>query len=116
MHERRRYVRIRENSQISYEVLPGENRKEYATKDISQGGIKFLTHEFIPKGSRLKIKLSLYKTFFNFEALVRCAWVNKIAYNEEYEVGVEFIDIPSTAAEHLISYIEAFVGAQDNGS
>ena len=67
MKERRKYVRIHESSQITYELLPGESMKEYATKDISQGGIKFLTREFIPKGSRLKIKLNLYKKFFSFE-------------------------------------------------
>ena len=114
MKERRKYVRIHESSQITYELLPGESMKEYATKDISQGGIKFLTREFIPKGSRLKIKLNLYKKFFSFEALVKCAWINKIRYNEEYEVGVEFIDMPPAAAAHLISYIEAFLEAKDS--
>jgi len=109
MKERRRYVRIRDASQISYEVIPGEYIREYATKDISQGGLKFTTHEFIAKNSHLKIKLHLHKYFFNFEALVKCAWVNKLPYNDEYEVGVEFIDVPQEAAGHLISYIEAFL-------
>jgi len=112
MQERRRYVRIPENSQISYEVIPAEKMKEHATKDIGQGGIRFFVHEFISKDSHLKIKLSFFKTLFSLEGLVRIAWIREVPYTEQYEVGVEFIDIPSKAVEYLKDYILAFLNAK----
>lgn len=105
MQERRRYTRVPENVQLSYEILPVASIKQYLTKDISQGGIRFFAHEFIPKGSRLKIKLSFPRTLFSFEALVQCMWIKEVPYGEEYEVGVEFVDLPSEIVDYLITYI-----------
>jgi len=66
MQERRRYTRVPESLQIAYEIIPAEEIKEYLTKDISQGGIRFLTHEFIPKDSRLRLRISFPKTIIQF--------------------------------------------------
>ncbi len=105
MEDRRRYVRVPENLQIAYEVIPAEQIKEYITKDISQGGIRFLAHDFIPKGSRLKIRISFPRTLFSFEAMVECMWIRQLPYGDEFEVGVEFINLPSEVLDYLISYI-----------
>ena len=109
MQERRRFTRVPESLQIVYEVIPADEVKKYLTKDISQGGIRFLTHEFLPRGSRLRIKINFPKTLFSFEALVECMWIRQIPYSEEFEVGVEFVDLPSEVLDYLISYIWAFL-------
>jgi len=106
MRERRQYTRVPESLQIAYEVLPAEAIKEYLTKDISQGGIRFCTHEFIPKDTHLKIRITFPRTLFSFEALVKCMWVSEVHCGEEFEVGVEFIDLPSEIIDYLISYIK----------
>jgi len=106
MLERRKYTRVPESLQISYEILPAEAIKEYLTKDISQGGIRFFTYEFIPKDSRLRIRITFPRTLFSFEALVKCMWVKEMPYGDEFEVGVEFIDLPPEIIEYLISYIK----------
>lgn len=107
MEERRRYTRVPESLQIAYELVSAETIKEYLTKDISQGGIRFLTHEFIPKGSRLRIRITFPMTLFSFEALVKCMWVREMSYSGDFEVGVEFIDLPPEIMEYLISYIKS---------
>ena len=112
MQERRRYVRIPENSQISYEVIPSEKTKEHSTKDLSQGGIRFFLQEFIPRDTHLKIKLNLRKTLFNLEALVRIAWISQVPHTQNYEAGVEFLNIPPKAVEYLKDYIRVFLNAQ----
>ena len=107
MRERRKYTRVPESLQIVYEILPVAAIREYLTKDISQGGIRFLTHEFIPKDSRLRIRITFPRTLFSFETLVKCMWVRDMPYGDEFEVGVEFIDLPPEIIEYLISYIKA---------
>ena len=99
MIERRKYIRIPESLPIVYEVVPGETRKEYITKDISQSGMRFLINEFVPKDSHLKIKISFHGTLFNFEAWVKCMWIRKMPYSDRYEIGVEFIDMPPKAVK-----------------
>lgn len=102
MIERRRYVRIPESSQISYEVMPNTKTKDYITKDISQGGIRFLVHEFIPKDSLLKIRLNLEKITFSFEAVGRLVWTRELPRSDKCEIGVEFVNMPKK--NHRISY------------
>jgi c-di-GMP-binding flagellar brake protein YcgR len=100
-------MRVPESLQLAYEIIPADEIKRYLTKDISQGGIRFLTHEFIPKGIRLRIKIIFPKTLFSFEALVQCMWVRQMPYGEEFEVGVEFIDLPMEVMDYLVNYIRA---------
>ena len=107
MLERRKFIRIPENSQISYEILSELKAMDYIIKDISQGGVRFFVHEFIPRNSILKIKLTLAKTTFYFEALAKLVWIKEDALSERYEVGVEFVNIPRNATEHLIDYIRS---------
>jgi c-di-GMP-binding flagellar brake protein YcgR len=114
MIERRRFIRIPESSQISYEILSERKARDYLTRDISQGGIRFFVHEFIRRESILKIRLILAKTTFSFEALVKVVWIREDTLSERYEIGVEFIDIPSNATEHLIDYIRSVLKDSTN--
>ena len=107
MKDQRKYVRVPESSQVFYEIIPGDRVVECATKDISEGGIRFVTQEFIPQGSHLRIKINFHKTLFSFEALVKWVWESEIPHTEAYEIGVEFIDIPQDAVKYLQHYIES---------
>jgi len=106
MQERRRYIRIPEKSQISYRILPASKSKNFLTKNICQGGIRFRVHEFIPKDRLLEIRLTIAKIPFSFESVVKVKWISQESGIERYEVGAEFINIPKKALEHLIDYIK----------
>jgi len=105
MNERRKYIRIPEKAEISYRLLKDKKIKAFLTQDISRGGIRFLVHDFVPKGSLIEIRLSLSKIYFSFETLVKVAWVSKQPFNERYEVGVEFVSIPQDIVSRLVAYV-----------
>ena len=105
MKERRKFIRISDRSQISYRVLPSEQSKRLITKNISQSGIRFLVHDFIPKDKLLEISLNIEKIHFSFTAIVKTRWFSKEHGSERYEIGVEFVNIPQKAAGHLVDYI-----------
>lgn len=111
MTERRKFVRIPENSKISYKVLPNMKKEGSITKDISQGGVRFLVHDFVPKGSLLDIEVALGEVYLSFRCIVKFIWIKKEANSEKYEIGVEFIDLPKKSIERLIGYIK---GGCDN--
>ena len=106
MKERRRFIRISDKSHISYRVLPSEQSKRLIIKDISQVGIRFLAHDFIPKDKLLEIRLDIEKIHFSFKAIVKTKWFSKEQGGERYEIGAEFVNIPQKAADHLIDYIK----------
>ena len=110
MQEKRKFVRIPESLKISYHTMPTTKIRDYLTKDIGQGGVRFFLHEFVPKGSLLKIKITFEKMHFSLEALVKVVWVKEDSFGQRYEAGVEFVEIPQEAVRYLIKYIKAFFG------
>jgi c-di-GMP-binding flagellar brake protein YcgR len=112
MLERRKYVRVYEKAEITYIVIPALSSKQYITSDISQGGIRFFVHNFIPKDSYLKIRIVFSKSNVVIEAVVRLQWIKQVPYSDRYEVGVRFIDISPKAADHLSNYIRSFMTTQ----
>ncbi|OGX16258.1 MAG: hypothetical protein A2166_03810 [Omnitrophica WOR_2 bacterium RBG_13_41_10] len=106
MQERRRFVRIPENLQISYEIMPSVKSGAFITKNISQGGIRFFVHDLIPKNSLLKIKLTIKNIPFSFDAMVKLIWIREEPQSERYEIGVEFVNLPKKSAKTLIAYIK----------
>jgi len=109
MLEKRRFARIPDNSKISYQVMTTAKVGDYVTKDIGQGGVRFFLHEFVPKGSLMKIKISFEKTHFSLESLVKVVWVRDDTISQRYEAGVEFVDMPQEASRYLVKYIKAFL-------
>ena len=109
MAERRRYIRIPERQKISYKILPERKVQGFLTKNISQGGIRFYIHDFIPPQSLLEVRLTFDKFLFSFEAIVRVVWVEKEAHSERYEIGVEFTKLPGEAGQYLVDYISSVV-------
>jgi c-di-GMP-binding flagellar brake protein YcgR len=106
MKERRKFVRISDNSLISYKVVSDAKFGDYFTKDISQSGIRFFTNEFVPKDSILVVRVTTKKMSFSFEALVRVVWIIEDTHKKRFEIGAEFTDIPEEAASHLVRYIK----------
>ena len=113
MRERRRFIRISENLQISYEVLSKPIPRDSLIKDISQGGIRFFTHEFVPKNSLLKIRLAIEKIHLYFETLVKVIWIREVSRSGRYEIGVEFTNISEESVKHLVDYLANI--AEGNG-
>lgn len=113
MKDRRRFVRISDSSQISYKVIPEEKSGEYIARDISQGGLRFFVHEFIPKGSLLKVRLTSNEKVFSFETMAKLVWIREVPRGEIYEVGVEFINLPENLVEYVINYIKGSSGLEN---
>lgn len=113
MEERRKFIRIPDTSQISYRVISEEKIGEYSARDISQGGLRFFVHDFIPKGSLLKVRITSSKKVFSFGAVAKLVWIKEVPHSEEYEVGVEFINLPKNLVEYVINYIKSSLGSEN---
>ena len=107
MREQRRFVRIPESTTVTYRLATAAKMSDFLIKDLSVGGIRFYVHEFIPKGSVLKIGMTIGKEHFTFEAMVRVVWIKDDSRSQRYEVGAEFIEMTAEASNYLLQYIKA---------
>ncbi|MGA1795599.1 MAG: PilZ domain-containing protein [bacterium] len=112
MNDKRQYLRIPESSELSYRLIPQTKTIGSISKDISTGGVRFSTREFIPIGSTLRIRLSIKTIPYIFDASLRVKWAKKMPGSDRYEIGAEFIDIPREGLLQLERYIRESSGEE----
>ncbi len=93
--ERRRYSRINFRIPMRYRKIEANMRefKGSLMKDISAGGARMTIFEFLPLNLRLATEIPLISGLRPIRGAGRVAWVNKVAYGDQYDVGLEFIEI-----------------------
>ena len=106
--ERRKYLRVPEEAEITYKVLPDFKTSMFITKDIGQGGLCFYVQEAIAENTLLEVRFNVEKIPFSFKTIVKARWLKRVPNAECYEVGVEFVNMPDHAAQHLMQYIKSF--------
>ena len=102
MIERRKFIRIPNLSGVKYEVSSSPKSYSSVMRNISPEGACFLAHDFISKGS--VVKLNFFYDKYCYGGFAKVAWIKQRA-DHEYVVGVKFTDKPNLP-ENLIGLAE----------
>jgi hypothetical protein len=109
--DRRRDLRIEEENQISFSVSPEEESQlqrrmtHCLTRNISRNGAMIYTDTFLPVGSLLTLDISLGQPYDVITLVGEVRWIKSLPGDEEFQAGIEFIDIPPGGAVTLITYL-----------
>ena len=109
--DRRRDLRVEEENQISFSVSQEEESPAHRkiahslTRNISRNGAMIFSDIFLPVGSLLTLDLTLGKPYEMITMVGEVRWIRSLPGEEEYEAGLEFIDIPPGGAVTLITYL-----------
>lgn len=111
--ERRRFVRLNAAVDIQYSFLEAEpsERLNAKSKDISAGGICFISGEGIEKDKILVLSINLSDDPSPIMAKGRVAWVNPFEIGGEgkhYDIGIEFIEIESRDREKINKFVFSY--------
>ena len=111
IEERRRYQRVWSNLPLRYRNLRkiGEASIGTLSKDISEGGIRFKTNEFISLACRLVIEITLPTVSKPIKAISKVAWIKKIPASEQYELGNQFLDMAKEDKRHVMDFVNKTV-------
>ncbi|MFQ5681522.1 MAG: PilZ domain-containing protein [Candidatus Omnitrophota bacterium] len=63
------------------------------TRDISVGGLKILTHSFLPRGTNVSVEVKVPSSSGVVNALASVVWSNRISHSEQYLSGLRFSEI-----------------------
>ncbi|MDP1853745.1 MAG: PilZ domain-containing protein [Candidatus Omnitrophota bacterium] len=104
--EQRRFPRFGYSIPLKYRQ-DNQNTPTYTvTRDISVGGLKLLTNNFIPRGTEIQIEVELpHLDLVNTSATV--VWSSRINHSEEYLSGIRFTELNETSKGNitdLVSY------------
>ncbi len=110
--EQRTARRLREENKVKISVVSGGAQAPATgisynlTKDISALGAKLRCNCFLPKGALLKIELTLSESPRMIRVLGKVQWVRSLYADEQFEVGVVFVDTPSESINVLKEHID----------
>jgi len=104
--EKRRFQRIDSNLPVRYKNIKTATVPMGAlTKDISEGGIRFKTNEFISLACRLVVEVTLPTVQRPIKAISKVAWIRKLSPGDQYELGNQFLEISKEDRSLITDYV-----------
>ena len=105
--ERRKAPRVNARLPLQFKDIqrPIETYSGTLTKDISGGGVRFISNEFLSIFTRLLLEVSVPTFSRPIKAISKVAWIQKVPRSSQYEVGVQFLDMTEEDKRQLGSFI-----------
>jgi len=107
LENKRRFKRVES-------VLPVQFRNLRKTTDLasgtlshnlSEGGVCFMTKEFISLACRLVVEITLPALPKPIKAISKIAWIKKIPTNNQYMLGNQFLEMTKEDKAHVMNFV-----------
>ncbi|MBD3296955.1 MAG: hypothetical protein GF392_06255 [Candidatus Omnitrophica bacterium] len=108
--EQRKFPRVKTHIPVRFRKLregAGIDGASSITKNLSQGGIRFRTGDFISMACRLILELDLPMFTKPVKAISKVAWIRKTPSGDDYEVGNQFLEISRKDKELISEYVDS---------
>ena len=102
--EKRRSNRVKSSLPAQYESIVEGKHGNGLTQDISENGLKMTMEEFIPKFSRVSVKVNL-KPDKLIVLSGKVQWTHQVAYSSRYQIGLTFEDISYDTKRSIAEYV-----------
>lgn len=115
MDERRQYVRVDANLEVSYNILKSAPLRKASMKDLGAGGVRFLTKEPLEVGLQLQIRVGLphrQPVAFSGEVVWSDLYKRTILVSSTkrlYETSVRIIAIDPSEREAIRQFISSTI-------
>ncbi len=103
MDEKRIYPRIGVSFPVECKALPARNYFYTVSKDLSLGGARILSNEFMAKDDLLKLNINFIDKVLSLKAKV--IWCNRDRASERYSTGLEFVEMADKPKEELFGFL-----------
>lgn len=94
-NEKRKVNRIGLRIPLQYREISesGAETQGTLTINMGEGGARFTTDRFIPLERHMVVETVLPSNQKLIKAVSKVAWIRKLPYCDEYEVGINFVSI-----------------------
>ncbi|MFA5146219.1 MAG: PilZ domain-containing protein [Candidatus Omnitrophota bacterium] len=109
--ERRKNKRVTFHLPLQYRNLRkiGVTSLGSLTKDISEGGVRFNSSEFISLACRLVVEITLPTSTKPIKAISKVAWIRKLPTTSEYELGNQFLEMSKEDKDLVMNFVNRAV-------
>ena len=108
VNERRKYTRHDNRLPVQYKNIKTLSTPFVGalTRDIGEGGIRFIGNEFLSLANRLVLTISLPAPSRTIKVISKIAWIRKIPMGDQYEIGNQFLTMSEEDKKELKGYLE----------
>ena len=117
--ENRKHTRVKTHIPVRIRTLRGGASIEgisSITKNLSEGGIRFRTAEFISMACRLILELDIPMFTKPVKAISKVAWIRKSPSGEDYEIGNQFLEMSKKDRELVSEYVDSLTLYNEQGA
>lgn len=108
LKERRRYPRYNLRLPLQYKNMKALSGplNGTLTRDLSEGGVRFIGNEFLSLANRLVLIISLPAPSRSIKTVSKIAWIRKIPLGDQYEIGNQFLSMSEDDRKELKGHLE----------
>ncbi|MFH1504393.1 MAG: PilZ domain-containing protein [Candidatus Omnitrophota bacterium] len=103
MDEKRKYPRVNVPFSIACKPLPARSYFHTVCKDLSFGGARIISNDFISTKDFLKVDINLIDRVINVKAKV--AWCSKERISDRYSAGLKFLEMNKIDQANLLNFL-----------
>ena len=101
--EKRKFQRVNARFPIRYRIRRGGFIASALTRDLSLSGARLNADRFFPQGLNLNLELNILAKIIN--PVGKVVWSQAQPHSNEYQMGIEFIEINPQDRNYLSDYI-----------
>jgi PilZ domain. len=105
--EGRRFTRVPFKRAVRFSTPNSERSDSHIAQDLSQGGLRMLSSEFIPVHSLVSIQIQLKDREKVMDVQGRVVWVRYNPMTETYQMGLEFADNAAFQRAMISEFIQS---------
>lgn len=108
INERRKHLRYDIKMPVQYKDLKALSEPFIGalTRDMGNGGIRFIGNEFLSLAKRLVLTISLPAPSRSVKIISKVAWIRKIPMGDQYEIGNQFLSMSEEDRRELKDFLE----------
>ena len=108
--EKRKAPRVVTHIPVKYRKLNDPDslmRGSAVSKNLSSGGVRFCTPDFVSRACRLIVELDMPMFTKPIKAISKVAWIRKLSSGDNFEIGSQFLEISKKDKELVSKYVDS---------
>jgi hypothetical protein len=103
----RRFARVPFKRSVRFSTFNSERSNAHIAQDLSQGGLRMLSSEFIPIHSIVSVQIQLKDREKVMDVQGRVVWVRYNPMTETYQMGLEFMEDAAFQRTMISEFIQS---------
>jgi len=105
--EQRQFPRVSLDSPLRFQIKSTHKYGDTICRDISEGGIRFLSEDFVPLGTSIVLEVNLGSLSKIINAVAEVVWTQKLAHSDRYQLGLKFSEIDEPYHQEVSEFVNS---------